>query len=263
MISFIKNVNRLYLLASVLMLAVIVICFSSIKSQLPNKSRDIDRQNLQGMERFGHGASSGSQMSENERRVARLAIKGTEDMRESGLLAQKPGVDYSLTNDEGEITNESMERAGIDLNRKSEVKAIIDRLWDDMSVEMRKRMVLDKESSNPEQGLRVYKIPADRSFAENRLNSFKEELRAHFGGAKSEILFDGLLDSTNHFGWFGKFDLNIRFVDADSTDPNFIKHVEFTGRDPKSGQIISEGGFSQEGNGLRGHFGSIFDHMGQ
>lgn len=253
-----KNAH-LYLLGAAVLIALIALVGLKSAAFITHDKKDaVVAANNKA--RADQDASRPREMSEKERKVAQMAKRATEEMRESGYLAPKPGKNYTLTNDEGEITTAAMQEAGLDLTRKAEVKAVVDHLWEDMSSEMAKRMVFDEGASKVDQGIRVYKIPADRQFANIRLNQFKEELKMHFGGSESQILFDGL-GRTNHFGWFGKWDLTIKFTDANPADSGFIKQVEFSGKDPKTGRVISGGKFAQQGNFLRNYFGSIFDHL--
>lgn len=178
-------------------------------------------------------------------------------MREMGLLAPKVGINYTLLGDDGEVTGGALKQAGISANRRAEVQDIIDNLWNDMSSEMSKRVVLDSKESNPGEAVRVYRLAADRSYAEDRLRQFKDALGNKFGKKEGEILYDGM-GSVNYFGWFGKLDLKVRFADVKYGDGRTVRQVAFSGKDPDSGKEITGGSFAADAY-LRRFFGTTFD----
>jgi hypothetical protein len=192
-------------------------------------SRDTGRMGRSGRnappdEKIAHGRAGGH------------ANRKSGKAGERGLARREIPSDFKLYNDEGEVTREALELAGVPPGKAEEIQRLVDELRARGERELRKRIYVDEAESDPENGVTVYRAPADPAAGDQILYEFEEGLINAAGTSSAKILMEGI-EPEFEFGWYGKLDLKIRVdVNDERTrfNPNGID-ITWTCTDPTSG----------------------------
>ena len=194
---------------------------------------------------------------ERLRQVRKKAAQLNQEMIDAGMIVGTPYTGNArLLGANGKVTDNALAAAGIDNSEKEKVQAKIDQLWTDMSSGMSASVRPNDKKTNAEKGVYVFNMPANAELGAKLLSSFKADLTQKYGESSAKILAGGL-QTMQHFGNFGKLDVEIKF----QTNKQGGKlGYEYTGVDPKSGKAVIGG--SSGIDRIHETFGDIFDVSG-
>ncbi|YCM43864.1 hypothetical protein V2O64_21380 [Verrucomicrobiaceae bacterium 227] len=162
-------------------------------------------------------------------------------MRRTGMLRDKPDVEYQLLGEDGEVTSYALDAAGLNYDDRGKVKEIVDQSLDELSKALAEKVRYNEELSAEDRGYYVYDIPTFEEDGTAVLEKLSSRLQDHYGDDASKALIAGL-HTDRHFAGFGKFESRVIFDDHGSLVNKLDGGTQFdlTIKDPKTGRILSE-----------------------
>jgi hypothetical protein len=188
------------------------------------------------------------------RKASRRAEQRNQAMIDAGMIVSSfEPVSRKLIGANGEISTDALIDAGISAAEKDVIQSKLNQLWSDMSAGMSANVTLNDKKTNTAKGIYVYKIAANSELGANLLSSFEEDLTRKYGKTSAKTLTRGL-QKMQHFGNFGKLDVEIKFQKNKQNDK---WGYEYNAVDPNTGKAVVGGSAGIES--IHQTFGDIFD----
>jgi hypothetical protein len=188
------------------------------------------------------------------RELRSKAAKANQEMIDAGMIVSSPSVSsFRLLGANLKVTDNALEAAGLDPSERDAVQAKIDKLWKDMSAGMAIRVRANDVKSNPSKGIYVFNIPANPELGNKLLSSLKSDLEQKYGVNSAQTLVGGF-QTMQHFGNFGKLDIEVKFQRNKNDDKLAYDYIAV---DSKTGKSVVGG--SSDVDRIQQTFGDIFD----
>lgn len=144
---------------------------------------------------------------------------------------------FHIADEQGCVSDQGLEQAGVSLDHKDEIQAAIDVAWKRILASMKERVQPDARNSDAEKGIRAYLIPAQMGLREEILGKLESDFTRICGAEQGSLLLRGLHPG-GHFGYFGRQSLMVRIVPKADGEG---KQAEYSAFDPVSGNQILSG----------------------
>jgi len=192
----------------------------------------------------GRPAADGTSQQDPRSEASKRAM---EKYIEMGMAIPPDATNFSLVSPEGRVSPYALEQSGVGPNKLAGIQKVIDKLWEKMSRSMKDRMVKDPDKEGD-----CYLIPAAREKGDELLFRLEQDLGAIVGHASAKKLMSSL-HATSHFGWFGKFDVELEILRSEKGI-----RIHYQTFDPDSGRKLRSGNTSFGSDGSNLLFGPEF-----
>lgn len=161
-------------------------------------------------------------------------------------------------NSNGRLTTTAAELAGLTKTEIAEVNELLGEMNSTMEAELSNSATYNKRESDPDKHIIVYDIPAMDDRGKSILDNFRSRLTERIGNEKAREIYD-LFETgpsiNSLYGGYGKYDVNLRFHPAESSQSSELI-ASFTYLDPSTGDWISKS--EMEIREFRAQFGDTF-----
>ncbi|GAA5478017.1 hypothetical protein [Haloferula helveola] len=176
--------------------------------------------------KIGGGTPDEGRMSEVERAenrdaplspksAARTAPANRDESRpwevnREGNLGDRESRGFVLLDGSGKVTARAIEMAGLETDDIDAVESALADAWKKMSAAMASRARFDATSSDAENRVFVYRVASFPSEGDAALEAMYQNFADTFGADSAAILMRGF-DPWQHFGNFGKYEIEVRY----------------------------------------------------
>lgn len=169
----------------------------------------------------------------------RAAPETKAGKRNTPSIVMKSGPEYHTFDEQGLVNEELLVLAGIPVERRPEVKAIMDGIWADLSADFQGRAVFVPEKSNEEAGVKTYLVPARPETVKAAADKLRAKLTESFGESPARELAPYLM-RPDFFAGFGVNDLEINVSSSKVGHGDLIRtYANFNVIDPVTGGLLS------------------------
>jgi hypothetical protein len=231
---------------------------SGRSGERPDDSNDTFSRNTGRQGRPGRNGKTEKELADDRR--ARHMKRETEKAVERGLVVIEDTPYFNLIDDEGTITRQALEETGVPVEKIGDIQKLVDDLDTKAKKGLKDRIYKDEARSDSENGVTVYRIPADRAAGDQMLYDFEQGLAKIAGRSAAEILTKAL-HPIGKLGWYGKLDIKITVTRNMASDGKSGTMVSWRCNDPASGQEVNGGQGTPEV--FEKHFGRLFEIEGK